>query len=161
MQIIPILFLTKISNKMKMILSFLAFVAIMGFTPVTAENPGSEEQTGIKFFQGTFEEAMKQAKKENKLVFVDVYATWCGPCKRLDAITFPDAAVGKYFNDRFINVKIDGEKGEGPTIRQRYEVRGYPTLLFLNHDGEVVHRTAGFRDPEKFLELGRSVPAKK
>ncbi len=127
--------------------------------PALAEKPASDDQQGIKFFEGTWAEALKQAEKENKLIFLDVYATWCGPCRRLASITFPDPEVGNYYNERFINVKIDGEKGEGPMIRQRYAVRGYPSLLFINHKGEVVQRTAGFRDPQRFLELGKSVPA--
>jgi len=144
---------------MKTLITLILTVFIIGSLPVFSANPASDDQPGIKFFEGTWEEALQLAKKENKLIFLDVYATWCGPCRRLASITFPDPEVGKYYNDRFINVKIDGERGEGPMIRQRYAVRGYPSLLFINHKGEVVHRTAGFRDPERFLELGRSVPA--
>ena len=145
---------------MKMIFPILTIFYFFIVTSLNAGNPASDNKPGIKFFQGTFEEALKLAKDENKLLFVDVYATWCGPCKRMDAVTFVNAEVGEYFNERFVNLKIDGEKGQGPTIRQRYNVRGYPTLLFLNHKGEVITSTAGFRDPQRFLELGRSVPGK-
>jgi thioredoxin 1 len=144
---------------MKAIISLLTFIFLFSVSSVKSESPADVEQPGINFFQGTWDEALALAKKENKLIFLDVYATWCGPCKRLDAQTFPNPEVGKYYNDRFINVKVDGEKGEGLTLRQKYAVRGYPTLLFINHKGEVVHRTAGFRDPERFIELGKSVPA--
>lgn len=144
---------------MKTIISLLTILFVINTTHVFSGDPKTASEPGIKFFEGTWEEALKAAKKQNKLIFLDVYATWCGPCKRLAAQTFPDPEVGKYFNERFINVKIDGEKGEGPTLRQRYNVRGYPTLLFINHKGEVVKSTAGFRDPERFLELGKSVPA--
>lgn len=144
---------------MKTILSFLTISLLLSFLTVQSENPVDTDHAGIRFFEGTWDEALAQAKKENKLIFLDVYATWCGPCKKLSALTFPDPEVGNYYNNRFINVKVDGEKGEGLTLRQRYGVRGYPTLLFINHKGEVVHRTAGFRDPSRFLELGKSVPA--
>ncbi|MBE0663326.1 MAG: thioredoxin family protein [Bacteroidales bacterium] len=143
---------------MKTVFSLFSLLIILGLSPVTAGSPVDDDQTGIKFFEGTWEEALQRAKKENKLIFLDVYATWCGPCKKLNAQTFPNAEVGKYYNERFINVKVDGEKGEGLTLRQRYNVRGYPTLLFINHKGEVVKSTAGFRDPERFIELGKSVP---
>jgi thioredoxin 1 len=144
---------------MKTLTALFTFLLTISVMPLFAANPSSDDQQGIKFFEGTWAEALKQAEKENKLIFLDVYATWCGPCRRLASITFPNPEVGNYYNDRFINVKIDGEKGEGPMIRQRYAVRGYPSLLFINHKGEVVHRTAGFRDPQRFLELGKSVPA--
>ena len=144
---------------MKTIIFILVAIFISSLNITKAGEPASDEYKGISFFDGSWEDALKLAKKENKLIFLDVYATWCGPCRRLSSLTFPDPEVGKYFNERFINVKIDGEKGEGPMIRQRYQVRGYPTLLFINHKGEVIHRTSGFRDPERFLELGRSVAA--
>lgn len=144
---------------MKAIISLLTFIFLFSVSSVKSESPADVEQPGIKFFEGTWDEALQLAKKENKLIFLDVYATWCGPCKRLSAQTFPDPEVGKYYNERFINVKVDGEKGEGLTLRQRYGVRGYPTLLFINHKGEVVHKTAGFRDPQRFIDLGKSVPA--
>lgn len=143
---------------MKMIIPLFTILYFFSALPLTAGDPNKDDKPGIKFFEGTWEEALKAAKKENKLVFLDVYATWCGPCRRMDAITFVNPEVGEYFNSRFISVKIDGEKGEGPMIRRRYNVRGYPTLLFLNHKGEVVKGTAGFRDPQRFLELARSVP---
>lgn len=144
---------------MKTVIFLSLLLIILGLSPVTAGSPSDDDQTGIKFFEGTWEEALLLAKKQNKLIFLDIYATWCGPCKKLSAQTFPDPAVGKYYNERFINVKVDGEKGEGLTLRQRYNVRGYPTLLFINHKGEVVKSTAGFRDPLRFIELGKSVPA--
>jgi len=143
---------------MKAFISLLTILFVINTTHVSSSEPKTSNEPGIKFFEGTWEEALKAAKKQNKLIFLDVYATWCGPCKRLAALTFPDPEVGKYYNERFINVKVDGEKGEGPMLRQRYNVRGYPTLLFINHKGEVVKSTAGFRDPANFLELGKSVP---
>ncbi len=143
---------------MKIVISLLAILYLFSASPLMAGGHSKDEKPGIKFFEGTWEDALKAAKKENKLVFLDVYATWCGPCRRMDAITFANQEVGEYFNSRFINVKIDGEKGEGPMIRRRYNVRGYPSLLFINYNGEVVKGTAGFRDPERFLELARSLP---
>lgn len=140
-------------------IGFLLFALLIpGIITYSAGDPKTSEKTGIQFFEGTWEEALAFAQKENKLIFVDVYATWCGPCKKMDALTFINTEVGEYFNKRFVNVKIDGEKGEGPTIRRRYNVRGYPTLLFLNHKGDVVKATAGYRDPQRFLELAKSVP---
>lgn len=132
---------------------------MLGFMPLSANDPKQEKKEGIQFFSGTWDEALKLAKKENKLIFLDVYATWCGPCKRLDALTFSDPEVGKYYNKNFINFKANGEKDEGLVLRQRYSVRAYPTLLFINHKGEVVKAASGFREPANFIELGKSVPA--
>lgn len=109
---------------------------------------------GIDFHQGDWASALRRARAENRLIFLDAYTTWCGPCKMMDRKTFSDPAVGAYYNDRFINVKMDMEKGEGIGLNHRYNILAYPTLLFLDADGEVVHRVAGYHGPEKFLLLG-------
>src|SRR5690349_11740714 len=87
---------------------------------------------GIEFVHDkTFQEILDIAKKENKLVFMDAYTSWCGPCKRMAANVFPDPEAGAFFNSNFINVKIDMEKGEGPGISGKYGVRAYPTLFWI------------------------------
>lgn len=113
------------------------------------------QKAGIQFADGNWEDVLKQAKKKDKLVFMDAYTTWCGPCKMMSAQTFTDKAVGDYFNENFVSVKIDMEKGEGLELANKYNVQAYPTLLFINGDGEVVHRGLGFHDPGGFLELGQ------
>jgi thioredoxin-related protein len=115
---------------------------------------------GIEFFEGSWQEAKDYALKQDKLIFVDAYTTWCGPCKRMAKSTFPDKQVGQYFNDNFVNVKLDMEKGEGPRFAQTYQVRSYPTLLFIDGAGELVHRAVGAKDPTDFLKLGKMVSRK-
>ena len=111
-----------------------------------------ENAAGISFQQGEFQAMLDKAKAENKLIFMDVYTTWCGPCKMLDRNTFSDAQVGSKFNASFVNYKLDAEKGEGINIARKYEVRAYPNMLFINGQGEVVHRVVGYRPPEELLK---------
>lgn len=111
-----------------------------------------ENAAGISFQQGGFQDMLDKAKAENKLIFMDVYTTWCGPCKMLDRNTFSDAQVGGKFNAAFVNYKLDAEKGEGITVASRYAVRAYPNMLFINGQGEVVHRVVGYRPPEELLK---------
>lgn len=115
---------------------------------------------GIQFKKESWNDVLKQAKKENKLIFLDIYATWCGPCKRLKSNTFSNEEVGKLYNQKFINVALDGEKGEGLTLAQKYAVRSYPTLLFLDGNGNIVIRTGGYHNPDEFIELGKTVAKK-
>lgn len=115
---------------------------------------------GIQFHTGTWNEALKMAKKENKLIFLDVYATWCGPCKKLKSKTFSDKEVGAYYNSNFINVSADGENGEGITLSQKYGIQQYPSLLFIDASGEVKASTSGFHNTKEFIELGKSVNKK-
>jgi thioredoxin-related protein len=115
---------------------------------------------GIIFFKGTLAEAQEKAAQERKLIFMDAYTSWCGPCKQMSRTVFTDEAVGKFFNQHFINIKVDMEKGEGPRLAGRYRVNSYPTLLFLDEKGEVVHAAKGSRPADQFLGLGKAALAK-
>lgn len=130
-------------------------IALMSVQRLRKSTP--KEGVGISFQQGTFNDALLLAKKGNKVVFLDIYATWCGPCKMLKRNTFSDSEVGEVFNKNFINIAIDAEKGEGEEIARKYKVSGFPTLLFVNPDGSVVKSTMGYHNPKQFIELGKSV----
>jgi thioredoxin-related protein len=106
----------------------------------------------IAFEHGSFAEAKQKAASENKLIFIDAFTVWCGPCKQLAKNIFPLPEVGEYFNRNFINVKMDMEKGEGIEMTKQYSVNAYPTLLFVNAKGELVHRTCGLMPKENLLE---------
>ena len=80
---------------------------------------------GIVFDEGTFEEALAKAKKEGKMVFVDCYTSWCGPCKRMAQQVFPMAEVGEAMNGRFVCLMRDMEKGEGVELAKRYRVSSW------------------------------------
>jgi thiol-disulfide isomerase/thioredoxin len=113
---------------------------------------------GIKFEHGTFAEALAKAKKENKLLFVDFYTSWCGPCKMMSKKIFPTPEVGEYFNDKFISLKIDAEKGEGPELAKKYEVKGFPTMIFFNGDGSENKRlVGGTPDATFFISFAKQV----
>ena len=98
---------------------------------------------GIVFFKGTWQQALEQARKENKLIFMDCYTSWCGPCKMLAKEVFTDPEVAAFFNEKFVNVKVDMEKGEGVELKKQYKVSAYPTLNFINGKGELQHCVVG------------------
>ncbi|MEP7195293.1 MAG: DUF255 domain-containing protein [Saprospiraceae bacterium] len=131
--------------------SFFAFVTVAG---------AQEKTEGINFFHGTFKEALDLAKSQDKLIFMDAFTSWCGPCKRMSAYTFPDPKVGEYYNTNFINIKVDMEKEEGPALAKTYSVGSYPTLLYIDGDGKVIFRTAGMRGADEFILLGMDVMKK-
>jgi len=98
---------------------------------------------GIEFFDGTWKEALAQAEKEDKIVFVDAYAQWCGPCKRMAKNEFTKTEVGDFFNKNFINLKLDMEIADGMSFGAKYPVSAFPTLFFLTPDGEIVKKITG------------------
>jgi thioredoxin-related protein len=113
--------------------------------------------TGIEWSSLSLEKAIEQAKNEDKLVFIDVFATWCGPCKYLDKKVFPDAALSEFFNAEFINLEIDGERGEGPDLMRQFELSAFPTLLFLDGEGKLIRKQVGAMDAEELLKMARVV----
>lgn len=107
----------------------------------------------IVWSKGSLEEALEQAKKQDKLVFIDFWTTWCGWCKKLDHDTYTDPKVIAALNEHYVCLSIDAESKLGAPIARRYSVNGYPTLLFLTTDGLVRERVAGYKPPEKFLPI--------
>jgi thiol-disulfide isomerase/thioredoxin/flagellar motor protein MotB len=112
---------------------------------------------GIQWQTGSFESILNKAKSEKKLIYVDVYTTWCGPCKQMDAEVFSNQNVGKVFNANFINYKIDGEKGEGRDLVDYFELDSYPTSMFIDGDWNVMMKLEGFRPTERLLEAAEKM----
>lgn len=110
---------------------------------------------GIEFFHGTFAEAQVEAQKEGKQIFMDFYTSWCGPCKMMAKKYFTLETVGKKFNKKFICLKIDAEKGEGPTLAKKYGVRAYPTLVFTDSSGKELKKVMGMKNELQLLELAK------
>ncbi|MBV9962152.1 MAG: thioredoxin family protein [Parafilimonas sp.] len=108
---------------------------------------------GIHFIEADWNQALKTAKEQNKLVFLDIYATWCGPCKMLKQYTFTDSVVGSFFNKNFVNISVDGEKGVGPQLAQQYSIEGYPTLVVADATGKPVLVTAGYMPADALMQF--------
>lgn len=116
---------------------------------------------GITFFSGSWQETLDKAKAEDKAIFMDCYTSWCGPCKKLAKEVFPNEELGAYFNEHFISIKVDMEKGEGITLKDQLKVSAFPTMLFLNTNGEEMHRVVGYRTPEKLIEEAKKMQSNK
>lgn len=108
---------------------------------------------GIEFEHGTWKEVLARAQQTNKPIFVDVYTTWCGPCKMMVKDIFPLEEVGKVYNAGFICYQIDAEKGEGIEFAKNYEVKAYPTYLFIKADGTLFFRALGSMPAKNFIAV--------
>ncbi len=106
---------------------------------------------GIQFETGTWAEVLEKARQTNKPVFVDVYTTWCGPCKKMSKEIFILPEVGAVFNKNYVCYKLDAENGEGREIAKKYEVKSYPTYLFVKADGELFYRSVGSMPAQNFM----------
>ena len=108
---------------------------------------------GIQFEHETWKEVLEKAKQTNKPIFVDVYTSWCGPCKKMSKNIFPLAEVGKVYNANFVCYQIDAEKGDGIEIAKKYEVKAFPTYLFIKADGKLFYNTLGAMEAKDFIVL--------
>jgi len=114
------------------------------------------QTSNINFETGDWESILKKAQAEEKIIFVDAYTTWCGPCKQMAKQVFTDQQVSDYYNEHFINAKIDMEKGEGLLFAKAYDIRAYPTYVFVDGRGNMAHKGLGFMPADKFIAFGEA-----
>jgi len=131
-----------------------ALLFFFAYTFLTFNFTHAQSKT-IKFESGNWEQIKVRSANENKLIFLDAYASWCGICKKMDKNVFTNDTVADYFNANFINARIDMESGEGLAIAKKYNVNVYPSLLFIDGQGKVVHGAVGGLQPKQFVQLAR------
>lgn len=141
-------------KKTIIVLSIFFSINALAYEP---EPRGETSYEGIKFEEGNWKNVLATAEKKEKIIFLDLYASWCGPCKMLKSRTFPDSQVGQFFNTNFVNYKLDAEKGEGISLASKYAVTAYPTLIFLDSKGNVLARTVGFHNARELIEVGKQI----
>ncbi|MFH1321437.1 MAG: thioredoxin domain-containing protein [Bacteroidota bacterium] len=134
----------------KTIITFLAFAFIFS----TTENTIAQNRS-IQFEKESWEKILAKARKKNKPVFMDAFTQWCGPCKTMARKVFTNDEVADFYNVNFINVKMDMDSEKGIKLRKEYNVNVYPTLLFIDGEGSVIHRAVGSREVKGFIELGK------
>jgi len=118
----------------------------------------TELQGGIEFKKLSLKKAMELADEEGKLIFIDAYTSWCGPCKQLEKTTFKSEKVGEAFNEQFINLKIDVEKdADGAEIERKYKISAYPTLLIIDSEGKLKKSVVGFQTERQLLSLAKAM----
>lgn len=112
---------------------------------------------GVDFIDDSFTNALAKAKDTKKLVFVDCYTTWCGPCRRLAKEVFPQKSVGDYFSKTFVALQMDMEKGEGVSYRKNWDVNAFPTLIVFDADGKERGRALGFFNSQQLIDTLRKI----
>ncbi len=119
--------------------------------------PAVVSADGVQFKQYTWNEALSESSQQNKLIFLDVSTSWCSTCKKMKRDVFSDTSVANFFNNNFINLGIDAEKGEGKEIANKYNVNEYPTMFFLDKDGNIITTAKGFLTSEELIAIGKKI----
>ncbi len=130
----------------------LILISILAWIGIQSLALAASDDKGIKFYKGSWDELMREAKKQNKPFFIDFWATWCGPCKMLNATTFRDERVGEFANQHFLAYKMDVDQAENKMIAAKYQIQVLPTIVFFNAKAEEIGRFTGYRPPEAFLQ---------
>ncbi|MCT4616088.1 MAG: thioredoxin domain-containing protein [Marinifilaceae bacterium] len=117
----------------------------------------AQDNQAIKFSHDSWSNILKQAKTQNKLIFVDCYTSWCGPCKMMARDVFTQNEVGQYFNSNFISVKLDMEKKPGVDLKKSLGVNAYPTLVFIDGNNIIVHKEVGAKTKDELLQMAKKV----
>ena len=115
----------------------------------------------IDFVENDWNAAVKKASAQKKYIFVDCYATWCGPCKMLKMQTFSNKKVADFFNKNFVNISIDMEKGQGPQLAELWKIQAYPTLIIFDENAKPVLGTMGFMKADDLMRFAEQALAKK
>ncbi len=142
---------------MKSSLLFLLVSGSLMFAALARNENDSDIITQIDFSAEDWEKIKQKARTENKLIFLDVYTAWCGPCKLLKKTTFSNDEVGTYFNTNFINAAFNAEEGEGKIIAKQYRVTAYPTMLFVDGEGKIVKAIVGYKNARQLMKLAKSI----
>ncbi|MDE7117914.1 MAG: thioredoxin family protein, partial [Bacteroidaceae bacterium] len=100
----------------------------------------------------TLEQASAKAKAENKLIFLDCFTSWCGPCKKMARDVFPQEQVGAFMNPRYVNLKIDMESAYGAPLAKKLQIQAYPTFVIFNANAEEIGRFVGGCAAEDFIK---------
>lgn len=126
---------------------YCALLMLIGLTVV-----GQHE---IDFRPLSIEKLKQEARTEKKMIFIDCYTSWCGPCKWMEKNVFTLQSVSAFYNANFVNAKFDMEQGEGRILAGQYGVGSFPTYLFLNESGDVIHRSGSRMEAEDFIREGK------
>jgi thioredoxin 1 len=139
---------------MKRLIVFTSILSLIFTTGAKTEPKISVK--GIQFTETSIPHALQTAKAEKKLIFIDIYATWCGPCMLLKLKTFPNKDAGQFFNANFVNLSLDGEKGQGLQLFRAYRLKAFPTLIILDSDGKPLLAAEGYMDAKTLITFGKA-----
>jgi thioredoxin-related protein len=148
------------------IIPALVLLLLAATSPSPAQAPAGktgDQKKPVTLDWTNLEKAVAKAADQKKPILLDVYTDWCGWCKKMDREVFVDPAVAAVLTSRFALAKVNGEskeaitfkgqKTDGVGIAMGFGVKGYPSIIFLDANGEMITMIPGFLNAEQFLPV--------
>ena len=144
-----------------LILSLIVFFGSSCNSPKKLVKTAEPLPPGVRFIENEYlSDIIEVAKKEEKAVFIDFVADWCLPCKIMDEEVYSDNSVGEYFNQNFINFKVDIDQEKGANIAAIYQVHALPTMIFVDTIGRTLQRVEGAVFHEELMAYAKGAKVK-
>lgn len=120
------------------------------FVESKAQHTASSNSTN--FYSGSYDDFLREARKQDKTVVLDFWAAWCAPCKKMDNETFSNPELGKFLNEKFLVFKVNIDTFDGMEIANRFAVESFPTIITLDSRGKFIDELNGFFPANRLLE---------
>ena len=134
----------------------LLFGLLFSMAIKAGDNPVKEE-AGVSFYNGSYEQALIAAQKQQKILFIEFYANWCPHCQKMFRTVLNQEAVGQFYNEHFVNLKVEESSSGARKLMSKFNVSGFPSFIYLDaKTGEIIHRTSGEMAPARFVEEGKT-----
>lgn len=161
-------------SNLKRLLSLTIFYMpfIVDSQVISTSHGQSISKTGIKWTEKlTWQQVQEKAKAEKKYIFIDAFATWCGPCKKMDNEVYPNDTIGTFFNSRFVSVKVQMDKtqkdneqvkswyNDAAAIYKQYKIEGFPSYVFFSPEGIIVHKEMGYKTVNELMAVAQAATA--
>jgi thioredoxin-related protein len=104
--------------------------------------------------------AQKKAKQQKTLIFVDLFADWCGWCHKMEQEVFPTEAFQKATDDKVLLRLNTEDNGEGSALSQKFAITSLPTFLLLTPEGTIAGIIRGYAPSKEFVSILKETEGK-